>query len=216
MQLMSFFRMVDTDGSGQLSAIELQRALINGDWTPFSIETVCLLIDLFDRDFSGTLNFNEFRGVWGYLEQWRQLFFQFDSDKSGYLDQREVSQALRSFGFPVKDEFIHNLIRKFNRHASRITGRPITEHINFDTFIRCCVETKLSNDRFRALDPQNTGKITLSYDQVSLIVLNIYIELTHIFSLWILKQTNKMSHLSKLNLLLDILALYIYSYKELL
>ncbi|KXN72775.1 EF-hand, partial [Conidiobolus coronatus NRRL 28638] len=102
-----------SDGSGQLSAIELQRALINGDWTPFSIETVCLLIDLFDRDFSGTLDFNEFRGVWGYLEQWRQLFFQFDADRSGFLDQQELGRALRAFGFPIKDVFIANLVRKF-------------------------------------------------------------------------------------------------------
>jgi Ca2+-binding EF-hand superfamily protein len=47
-QLMSWFKAVDTDGSGQLSADELQRALINGDWSPFNIETVRLMVNMFD------------------------------------------------------------------------------------------------------------------------------------------------------------------------
>ena len=47
-QLYSWFKAVDTDGSGQLSADELQRALINGDWSPFNIETVRLMVNMFD------------------------------------------------------------------------------------------------------------------------------------------------------------------------
>jgi len=39
---------LDTDGSGQLSADELQKALINGDWSPFNIETVRLMVNMFD------------------------------------------------------------------------------------------------------------------------------------------------------------------------
>lgn len=47
-QLLTWFKAVDTDGSGQLSADELQRALINGDWSPFNIETVRLMVNMFD------------------------------------------------------------------------------------------------------------------------------------------------------------------------
>ena len=47
-QLYGWFKAVDTDGSGQLSADELQRALINGDWSPFNIETVRLMVNMFD------------------------------------------------------------------------------------------------------------------------------------------------------------------------
>jgi hypothetical protein len=42
------YELIDTDGSGQLSADELQRALINGDWSPFNIETVRLMVNMFD------------------------------------------------------------------------------------------------------------------------------------------------------------------------
>lgn len=47
-QLWSWFKAVDTDNSGHLSADELQKALINGDWSPFNIETVRLMVNMFD------------------------------------------------------------------------------------------------------------------------------------------------------------------------
>lgn len=47
-QLWYWFEAVDTDGSGYLTVDELQRALINGDWTPFNIETVRMMVNMFD------------------------------------------------------------------------------------------------------------------------------------------------------------------------
>lgn len=47
-QLWSFFSAVDGDGSGQLTVHELQRALVNGDWSPFNIETVRTIVNMFD------------------------------------------------------------------------------------------------------------------------------------------------------------------------
>ena len=51
--LMSVFRNVDRDGSGQISAQELGQALSNGTWQPFNPETIRLMIMLFDRDQTG-------------------------------------------------------------------------------------------------------------------------------------------------------------------
>lgn len=48
-QLWSWFIAVDTDHSGQLSVDELQRALVNGDWSPFNIETVRTMVNMFDK-----------------------------------------------------------------------------------------------------------------------------------------------------------------------
>lgn len=48
-QLWSWFTAVDTDHSGQLSVDELQRALVNGDWSPFNIETVRTMVNMFDK-----------------------------------------------------------------------------------------------------------------------------------------------------------------------
>ncbi|KAG1813564.1 uncharacterized protein BJ212DRAFT_1482468 [Suillus subaureus] len=38
-QLWSWFAAVDTDRLGTITAVELERALINGDWTPFDLDT---------------------------------------------------------------------------------------------------------------------------------------------------------------------------------
>ncbi|KAG1823448.1 uncharacterized protein BJ212DRAFT_1476331 [Suillus subaureus] len=38
-QLWLWFTAVDTDRSGAITAVELERALINGDWTPFDLDT---------------------------------------------------------------------------------------------------------------------------------------------------------------------------------
>ncbi|KAI0221598.1 hypothetical protein L0F63_001036, partial [Massospora cicadina] len=54
-QLQFWFSSVDSDGSGQLSAEELQKALANGDYTPFNIETVRLMVNMFDSDQTGTI-----------------------------------------------------------------------------------------------------------------------------------------------------------------
>lgn len=42
-QLRTWFSAVDRDNSGHISPIELQQALVNGDWTPFDLDTVKML-----------------------------------------------------------------------------------------------------------------------------------------------------------------------------
>lgn len=49
-QLYNVFRTADTNNSGQLSEMELSRALVNGDWTPFDGKTVKLMVKMFDAD----------------------------------------------------------------------------------------------------------------------------------------------------------------------
>ena len=54
---LSFVIRVDSDRSGQISANELQKALSNGTWNPFNIDTVRLMIGMFDRQGTGTIGF---------------------------------------------------------------------------------------------------------------------------------------------------------------
>jgi Ca2+-binding EF-hand superfamily protein len=55
---------VDTDGSGSIDVNELQRALKNGDFQSFSLDTLSILMGMFDVDRSGTIAFNEFASLW--------------------------------------------------------------------------------------------------------------------------------------------------------
>jgi Ca2+-binding EF-hand superfamily protein len=86
---------VDEDRSGQITATELQKALVNGNWTPFDLDTTKMLMGIFvshnyfgpfalartctdrfgteqDVDHSGSINFNEFAGLWKYIADWQK------------------------------------------------------------------------------------------------------------------------------------------------
>ncbi|ORX56769.1 EF-hand [Hesseltinella vesiculosa] len=155
-QLWTWFRAVDTDGSGQLTVDELQRALINGDWSPFNIRTVHMMINMFDADNSGTIGFSEFTSLWVYIEEWRRCFQTFDRDGSGTIDRQELTQALRAFGFNVSEKSVAFMIQKLDRGSHSIP---------FDSFVRTCVIFKSITDSFRAVDTDQDGYIQIGYDQ---------------------------------------------------
>ncbi|KAJ2616774.1 hypothetical protein EV177_000903 [Coemansia sp. RSA 1804] len=142
-----WFDAVDRDRSGQLDA---------SDWSHFSIETVRLMIGMFDRDHSGTINFDEFIGLWKYIEEWKGCFRAFDRDNSGTIDRGELHQALSAFGFRISPQVVDALIRKYD-----IQGRGA---ITFDNFINSCVTIRSLTDSFRRLDNDQDGWINLNYD----------------------------------------------------
>jgi Ca2+-binding EF-hand superfamily protein len=78
--------------------IELQQALSNGTFKPFNLETVRMMIGMFDRDNSSTITFDEFTALWKYVVDWQNCFRAFDKDNSGSIDQNEFKQALQTFG----------------------------------------------------------------------------------------------------------------------
>ncbi|KAI8887662.1 EF-hand [Backusella circina FSU 941] len=165
-QLWSWFTAVDTDHSGQLSVDELQRALVNGDWSPFNIETVRTMVNMFDKDNSGTIDFNEFAGLWKYIEDWKRCFQTFDEDNSGNIDHGEMSRALKTFGYNLSDQFIHVLVQKFDKYGKNRKG-----NITFDNFVQACVTVKTLTDSFRQFDTDNDGWIQINYEQfLSLVI----------------------------------------------
>ncbi|KXN69123.1 EF-hand [Conidiobolus coronatus NRRL 28638] len=156
-QLWDWFKAIDIDNSGALTTDELQQALVNGDWSPFNIETVRLMLNMFDDDHSGTITFNEFQRLWEYIEQWKSCFQRFDADQSGTIDGREMGEALRAFGFNLSPKFINLIILKFDAK-----GRG---NISFDSFIQACVTIKMLTDSFRRFDNDNDGWIQIQYEQ---------------------------------------------------
>ena len=124
---------------------------------------------MFDRDHSGTINFQEFGALWKYVNDWQATFKSYDRDNSGSIDRNELktglvcvcvvsiacpfpsltsplpthlqshTPALTNFGYRLSDQFYDLLIRKFDR-----SGRGV---IAFDDFIQCCVviQVRLTN-----------------------------------------------------------------------
>ncbi|KAJ7578267.1 hypothetical protein C8J56DRAFT_797665, partial [Mycena floridula] len=169
--LWNWFTSVDTDRSGAITAPELERALINGDWTPFDLDTVKLLMTIFDTDRSGTIGFNEFAGLWKYIKDWQNVFKHFDRDRSGSIDGRELQDALRQFGYNLSPALV-DLVQK--KYASATVGHGMpTPGISFDRFVRACVVVKQLSEAFGRHDTDRDGWIQINYDQFMQTVLSL-------------------------------------------
>jgi Ca2+-binding EF-hand superfamily protein len=171
-QLWTWFSSVDVDRSGAITAVELERALINGDWTPFDLDTVKLLMTIFDTDRNGTIGFNEFSGLWKYIKDWQGIFRHFDRDASGSIDPHELQSALATFGFPLTPRLLDLVQKKYDvkaaASAGRATGPP---GISFDRFVRACVVVKQLHEAFQRLDRERRGVIQLNYEDFMTTVL---------------------------------------------
>jgi len=173
-KLWEWFLSVDADQSGAIHANELQRALVNGDWTPFDLDTVKLLMSIFDTDRSGTIGFNEFAGVWKYIEDWQNVFKHFDRDRSGSIDGQELGSALAQFGYKLSPQLLNLVQKKYDVKASQTTGYGAPPPgISFDRFVRACVVIKQLTESFGRLDGDRDGWIQINYDQFMETVLGL-------------------------------------------
>ena len=66
MNAYQLFQAVDMDRSGKIDHVELQTALSSGGMK-FNEQTARLLIGMFDQDRSGTVNIQEFQGLYTYV-----------------------------------------------------------------------------------------------------------------------------------------------------
>jgi len=166
-RLWELFDAVDEDQSGQIDAGELQSALINGDFTPFDLNTINLLINLFDTNRNGQIGFDEFSGLWRCIKDWQGVFARFDRDRSGTIDRTELQKALTHLDFKVTPQLLDILQRKYDVHASapHSADQWTPPGITFDNFVRACVVLRQVTKGFAALDADRDGWITINYYQ---------------------------------------------------
>ncbi|KAK7023958.1 EF-hand domain-containing protein [Favolaschia claudopus] len=180
-QLYQYFTAVDQDRSGSITVTELQAALVNGNWTRFDLDTVKMLMGIFDTDRSGTIDFKgeesqtgalfvlttfydaEFAGLWKYISDWQNVFRHFDRDGSGSIEGRELSEAMRSFGYNLSPPLLTLVERKYASAPSTGYGPP--PGITFDRFVRACVVVKTLTESFQRADSDRDGWVQLSYEQ---------------------------------------------------
>jgi Ca2+-binding EF-hand superfamily protein len=53
-----------------------------------------ICVDLFDVDRSGSINLQEFAGLFNYINDWKRMFESVDTDRSGYIEAHELSQGI--------------------------------------------------------------------------------------------------------------------------
>jgi len=161
-QLRDWFLSVDADESGKITAEELRVALLNGDWSPFDMETVKMLITIYDTDRSGTIEFAEFAKLWKYIKHWQIVFDHFDQDKSGAIDTKELVDAMLRLGYNLRPRALSLLQRKYATESKNKAGEsPV---LTFDRFLRCCVTVKALSQTFDRLNNSDEGHVTMDYD----------------------------------------------------
>ncbi|KAI0740831.1 hypothetical protein C8Q76DRAFT_765448 [Earliella scabrosa] len=170
-QLWQWFSAVDVDRSGHISVTELQKALINGDWSPFDLDTVKMLMSIFDTDRSGTIGFNEFAGLWKYIKDWQNVYRHFDRDNSGSIDGNELQDALRQFGYNLSPQLLRLVESKYGSGPRAGHGPP--PGITFDRFVRACVVIKQITETFQKLDTDRDGWVQINYEQFMHTVLSL-------------------------------------------
>merc|ERR1712223_1529610 len=154
-QVQQWFNAVDSDRSGHISASELQKALVNGNWSNFSEEACRMMIDMYDKDKTGTIDIHEFQKLFGSINQWKAVFESHDKDRSGRIEQAELEQAFQQMGYRFTQTFVQNLLAKYDARTRRLT---------LDNFIVASVQIQRLTASFRNRDREMRGQATLGYE----------------------------------------------------
>lgn len=151
------FEAMDRDGGGNIDVGELQYGLSQGG-NNFSETTCQLLINMYDKDRNGSVSLNEFRSLWGYIDQWRNIFEQHDRDRSGCISRNELEQAFSQIGYVgFRPDFFDMLMRTYDKeNKNRIT---------FDQFIRLFSEIHNLTECFKINDTKRNGEATFKYEE---------------------------------------------------
>ncbi|EFA11122.1 peflin [Tribolium castaneum] len=159
-----WFNTVDKDRSGQINWQELQSALINGQGKNFSDVACKLMIGMFDRDKTGTIDINEFQQLFAYINQWLAVFKNYDRDQSGHIEEPELAQALQQMGFKFSPDFVKFLIAKSDLQNHK--------QMSVDQFIVLCVQIQRFTEAFRSRDSEMKGVITIGFEDFLSVAIN--------------------------------------------
>lgn len=148
---------MDSDHSGYISIKELKQALVNSNWSSFNDETCLMMINMFDKTKSGRIDVYGFSSLWKFIQQWKNLFQQYDRDCSGSISYTELQQALSQMGYNLSPQFTQLLV-------SRYCPRSANPAMQLDRFIQVCTQLQVLTEAFREKDTAVQGSIRLSFE----------------------------------------------------
>jgi peflin len=137
---------------------------VNGKGQNFSDKACELMVAMFDLDRTGTIGVQEFEKLFAYINQWLNCFKAYDRDQSGAIEEPELMQALSQMGFRFSQQFVQFLIS--------ISDPKARKEISVDQFIVLCVKVQQFTEKFRQRDTQQSGNITIGYEDFLGIVLS--------------------------------------------
>lgn len=154
-EIQAWFRSVDRDGSGSITANEIAGITFNG--VPLGLDVATKLVRVFDRDGNRSIDFYEYAAMHKFLASLQAAFFAADRDRSGTIDAREIHNALAAAGFQVSLPVVQTFMMVHNK-----TGYGV----NFHQFLLICATIAQGRSLFQWRDPQRSGRITVTLDQL--------------------------------------------------
>ncbi|TCD59754.1 hypothetical protein EIP91_011576, partial [Steccherinum ochraceum] len=162
--LWELFTKINRSGTGHITLAELKQASIKGNDESWDLDSVKMLINIFDKTQSGTISYAEFMGLWKYVTDWKNCFMHFDKDRSGTLDGHELATAIRSFGYQLSPSIFSIIEQKYASGPVVKNGPPAEIHI--DCFMRACVTVQTLAKGFQRLDTDQDGWVRLNFEDL--------------------------------------------------
>ncbi|KAI0285753.1 hypothetical protein BGY98DRAFT_909596 [Russula aff. rugulosa BPL654] len=133
-------------------------------YVAFEINTVKLLMSLFDLDKNGSIDVNEVTILELFLlYSWQGVFGYFDKNKNNTIDGDELEQALKQYGYDLSTDLQELLKRKYGAAAAPLAGDS-EPGITFDRFMRACVVVKQLKELYDALDKDSENRVKINYE----------------------------------------------------
>lgn len=163
--IIQIFQQADSDRSGTIDATELGRLLSEGR-VAFSPRTVRLMLHLFADNPSDPTRIGPtgFVNLWRELGVWHEKFMEYDRDRSGTIDVRELQQVLLSFHFAIPPSVLDMLVMKYDYSGNN-------RSIGYGQFVECGFIVKGLTEKFRDQDRARNGTATFDYTSFMLMVI---------------------------------------------
>lgn len=163
--IVQIFQQADVDRSGTIDANELGRLLSEGR-VRFSPRTLRLMLHLFADNPADPSRIGPqgFVNLWRELGIWHEKFMQYDRDRSGTIDVRELQEVLFSFNFAIPPSVLDMLVKKYDH-----TG--YNRSIGYGQFIECGFIVKGLTEKFKDQDRARNGTATFDYTSFMLMVI---------------------------------------------
>ncbi|XP_051152752.1 calmodulin-like protein 11 isoform X2 [Andrographis paniculata] len=128
------FRLFDKDGDGCITVEELATVIRSLDQNPTEEELLDMMNE-FDSDGNGTIEFNEFLNLMANKiketdgeEELKEAFKVFDKDQNGYISATELRHVMMNLGEKLTDEEVEQMIGEADLDGDG--------QVNYDEFVK--------------------------------------------------------------------------------